>query len=106
MSVCMTDSPPDIVLLDIMMPDTDGLTFCKQLKSNPLTQDIRVIFTTALSDVDDIVRGLELGAVDYLTKPIIPAILKARVKVHAQIIIQHRLLQQQIDSLISLSNKS
>lgn len=105
MSVCMTDSPPDIVLLDIMMPDTDGLTFCKQLKSNPLTQDIRVIFTTALSDVDDIVRGLELGAVDYLTKPIIPAILKARVKVHAQIIIQHRLLQQQIDSLISLSNK-
>lgn len=105
MKICLTNNPPDIILLDIMMPNVDGLTFCKQIKSNPLTQDIRVIFTTALASVKDVVRGLKLGAVDYITKPIIPKILEARVKTHGQLILQSRILQQQIDLLINQSNE-
>ncbi|WNC67464.1 response regulator [Thalassotalea nanhaiensis] len=100
MTVCLSNSPPDIILLDIMMPDIDGLTFCKQLKRNPLTQNIRVIFTTALSEVSDVIKGFELGAVDYITKPIIPEILSARVKTHCQLILQHHAMQWQIDNLI------
>ena len=106
MKVCLSDSPPEIVLLDIMMPDIDGLTFCKQLTANPLTQDIRVIFTSALTSTDDVVRGLKLGAVDYIPKPIIPEILLARVEVHSKLIIQRRALQAQIDLMLNNSQKA
>ncbi|WP_068545640.1 response regulator [Thalassotalea crassostreae] len=100
MKVCLSDSPPELVLLDIMMPGIDGLTFCKQLAANPLTQDIRVIFTSALTSTDDVVRGLKLGAVDYIPKPIIPEILLARIDVHSKLIIQRRALQAQIDLML------
>ncbi|MEW6996723.1 response regulator [Colwelliaceae bacterium BS250] len=106
MKVCLSKTPPDILLLDIMMPDIDGLTFCKQLQKNPLTQNIRIIFTTALTATDDIVRGLKLGAVDYITKPIIPEVLLARVNVHKQLILQQRAMQLQIDALVAQQNKT
>ena len=60
---------PDIILLDISMPEMDGFEVCRQLKANPPVQDIPVIFISALSDTDDIVKGFELGGVDYITKP-------------------------------------
>jgi putative two-component system response regulator len=69
----------DLILLDVMMPGVDGYETCRQLKANPLTADIPVIFLTAKSQVEDEARGLNLGAVDYLTKPISPPILFARV---------------------------
>ncbi|NNJ70896.1 MAG: response regulator [Kiritimatiellales bacterium] len=71
---------PDLILLDIMLPDTDGLDVCKHLKSNPATQNIPIIMLTALCEEADIVTGLELGADDYITKPFSPRVLVARVK--------------------------
>lgn len=73
---------PDLILLDIMMPDVDGYEVCRQLKASPETRDIPVIFLTAKSEEEDETMGLSLGAVDYITKPISPPILKERVKNH------------------------
>ncbi|GIU50943.1 MULTISPECIES: response regulator [Shewanella] len=73
---------PDLILLDVMMPEMDGYEVCKTLKSNEETQDIPVIFLTAKVQEEDETKGLALGAVDYITKPISPAILKERVKNH------------------------
>ncbi len=76
------DARPDLVLLDIMMPDMDGYTVCAELKSHAATRDIPVIFVTAMSDEIDEMKGLELGAIDYITKPISPVIVSARVRNH------------------------
>ncbi|MGK0339997.1 MAG: putative two-component system response regulator [Candidatus Azotimanducaceae bacterium] len=70
---------PDLVLLDVMMPDIDGLDVCEQLKSNPETSGIPVVFLTGLEDASDQERGFELGADDYITKPVSPNVVKARV---------------------------
>ncbi len=79
LKVALSAQPPDVILLDIMMPDVDGYEICRQLKANPKSQAIPVIFLTAKSDAADEQKGLSLGAVDYITKPISPAILMARV---------------------------
>ncbi|WP_408614492.1 response regulator [Celerinatantimonas sp. MCCC 1A17872] len=73
---------PDMILLDAMMPAMDGFSTCEQLKSSALLADIPVIFMTGLSQTQDIIRGLEAGGVDYLTKPIEPDELLARMRVH------------------------
>ncbi|MBF0194001.1 MAG: SpoIIE family protein phosphatase [Magnetococcales bacterium] len=73
---------PDLILLDIMMPGMDGYEVCRQLKANKETENIPIIFVTAKSEDDDELDGLNLGAVDYITKPINIPILKARVKTH------------------------
>jgi putative two-component system response regulator len=69
----------DLILLDVMMPGLDGYETCRQLKANPKTADIAVIFLTAKNQVEDETMGLALGAADYLSKPISPPILFARV---------------------------
>lgn len=77
---------PDLILLDVQMPPgIDGFETCKRLKTNPATCDIPIIFTTALSDIDNKVKGLAMGAVDYITKPFADAEVIARVKIHLQI---------------------
>ncbi len=76
---------PDLILLDIMMQDMDGYEVCRQLKQNPLSKHIPIIFLTARRDVDDEVLGFNLGAVDYITKPISPPIVRARVRTHIEI---------------------
>lgn len=73
---------PDIILMDAMMPHMDGFTACRHLKADPELSAVPVIFMTGLSETDDIVKGLECGGVDYLTKPINPSELLARMKVH------------------------
>jgi putative two-component system response regulator len=73
---------PDLVLLDIMMPEMDGYEVLKKMKAMPEIGDVPVIFVTALDSIDDEARGLELGAVDYITKPVSPAIVLARVQTH------------------------
>ena len=75
-------SPPDLILLDVMMPGMDGYEVCRRLMANDRTRHIPVIFLTAKAEVEDEQRGLELGAVDYITKPISPPIVMARVKTH------------------------
>ncbi|MGF1910899.1 two-component system response regulator [Vibrio kasasachensis] len=94
---------PDLILLDIMMPDVDGYQVCEQLKASADTCDIPVIFLTAKSQEVDETRGLALGAVDYITKPISPAILKERVKNHLlfkaskdQLAMQNEVLEQKV----------
>lgn len=76
---------PDLILLDIMMPGMDGYEVCRRLKSDPASVDIPVIFLTAKADMEDEQRGFELGAVDYITKPISPPLVLARVKTQLQL---------------------
>jgi cyclic di-GMP phosphodiesterase len=85
LSVALQGTQPDLILLDVMMPDIDGYTVCKRLKSEPSTRDVPVIFLTALADQADEELGLSLGAVDYITKPINPAITLARIETHLQL---------------------
>jgi serine phosphatase RsbU (regulator of sigma subunit) len=79
------DPPPDIILLDVMMPDMDGYEVCARLKADAKTRDIPIIFITAKSEAQDETKGLELGAVDYITKPFSPPVVSARVKTHLQL---------------------
>lgn len=83
---------PDIVLLDVMMPGIDGFETCRRLKQDPKTEDIPVIFMTALAETVDKVKGLSIGAVDYITKPIQPDEVLARVRTHLTL----RSLQEQL----------
>ncbi|MCX5830639.1 MAG: response regulator [Deltaproteobacteria bacterium] len=77
--------PPDIILLDIMMPVMDGYETCRHLKDNPKTRDIPIVFLTAKTEVEDETKGFELGAVDYITKPISPPVVLARVQTHLRL---------------------
>ncbi len=96
---------PDLILLDVMMPEMDGYEVCRRLKRAPAISGIPVIFVTALNDVEDEIKGLSLGAVDYLTKPVHAAITLARIKSHLELKqirdeLQelNRLLKQQVRS--------
>jgi len=82
LKIAASEAPPDLILLDIMMPDMDGYEVCRRLKRDPKTMAIPVIFLTAKAEMEDERKGLELGAVDYVTKPISPPIVLARVKNH------------------------
>jgi putative two-component system response regulator len=77
--------PPDLVLLDVMMPGMSGFEVCRRLKASPARRDVPIVFVTALGDVEDERQGLELGAIDYLTKPVSPAIVGARVANHLEL---------------------
>ncbi|WP_019487383.1 MULTISPECIES: hybrid sensor histidine kinase/response regulator [Kamptonema] len=88
--------PPDLILLDVMMPGIDGFETCKRLKANEKTCDIPVMFMTALADVDNKVKGLKLGAVDYVTKPFQEQEVLARVKTHLQLRLLTQNLEQQV----------
>lgn len=83
--IALSEAPPDLILLDIMMPEIDGYEVCKRLKAEVWTRDIPIIFLTAKSEIEDEAYGLELGASDYITKPISPPIVLARVKTHLAI---------------------
>lgn len=80
--IAQSDSPPDLILMDVMMPDLDGYEVCRRLKADPRSRDIPVIFATSRADVDDESQGFALGAVDYITKPISPPLLLARLRTH------------------------
>lgn len=95
---------PDLILLDVMMPGIDGFEACRRLKANSITQDIPVIFMTALSDTTDKVKGLEIGAVDYITKPFQQEEVIARLKLHLELShLTHTLEQKVEERTIELS---
>ena len=89
-------SPPDIILLDIMMPEMNGYEVCLNLKSDPLTKKIPIIFITAKDQDIDEVNGFALGAVDYITKPISPLVTKARVRTHLALNNQKKELEKSV----------
>lgn len=93
----INESPPDLIILDVIMPDMDGYEVCRAIKANALSQDIPIIFITSMRQQEDEVIGLELGAVDYITKPFNPAIVRLRVRNQIE-------LKRQRDMLARLSN--
>lgn len=105
--VAASDPAPDLLLLDIMMPGMDGYKVCEIFKSDPANETVPVIFLSAKVEDEDILLGLELGAVDYITKPFNPAILLARVKNHLRLGQYEKLLFQQanVDLLTLLPNR-
>lgn len=92
-------TPPDLILLDILMPGIDGYEVCRQLKADERTASIPVIFLTVKSEVDDEVRGFELGAVDYIAKPMSPPIVRTRVKNHLMLTQARKILEDQKEVL-------
>lgn len=97
LEIARGSNPPDIILLDIMMPGLDGYEVCRRLKADPATRDIPVIFVTALDQTGDEARGLELGAVDYIRKPFEPILVHARVHNHLELK-RHR---EQLEDLVA-----
>ncbi|MFA6033015.1 MAG: response regulator [Myxococcota bacterium] len=79
------ENPPDLILLDVMMPGMDGYEVCRELRRRPKTATIPVIFVTARADTDDVVRGFDAGGMDYVTKPFRTAELRARINTHVQL---------------------
>ncbi len=88
---------PDLILLDVMMPEMDGHQVCRILKSDPATAQIPVIFVTAMAESEDEELGLQLGAVDYLTKPVHPAVVRARVATHLALADQQRSCRRAVE---------
>lgn len=106
----LDDLSPDLILLDILMPDMNGLDVCRRLKSKESTKNIPVIFLTAKDDQEDVINGLRAGAVDYVTKPFNADELRARVSTHLELKLardeQESLIQQLRQALEEVKNLS
>lgn len=100
-------TPPDLVLLDVVMPEMDGLEVCQRLKAEPSTADIPIIFVTAQNDPTDETRALEAGGVDFIVKPANPAVVRARVKTHLTLKAQGDMLRGLVfvDGLTGVANR-
>lgn len=93
---------PDLILLDVNMPEMDGFETCEKIKSNPRTKEIPILFLTARIDTEDIVRGFKMGAVDYITKPFNSVELIARIHTHLELKNQKKILQQKSEKIQEL----
>ncbi len=107
LDIARAENPPDLILLDVVMPEMDGYEACEKLKSEPDTASIPIIFVTSLDDDEDEEKGLKLGAVDYITKPFRSAIVMARVENHLRLKSYQDLLKRQsnLDGLTGLPNR-
>ncbi len=99
--------PPDLVLLDVVMPGLDGFEVCRRLKQDQATRDVPVIFVTARDSTEDETQGLEVGAVDFITKPVNPPVVRARVRTHIDLKRQADLLRSMAfnDGLTGVANR-
>jgi serine phosphatase RsbU (regulator of sigma subunit) len=102
LALAAAEEKPDLILLDIMMPEMDGYEVCTRLKADPATRDIPVIFLTGQTGAEDETRGFEVGAVDYVHKPFSPAVVKARVRSHIQL---REAREQLAAQLLALNNE-
>lgn len=100
LALCTADNPPDLVLLDVMMPGMDGFEVARRMRVHPNSQHIPVIFVTALNDDESQRRGLDLGAVDFVSKPVDPAILQLRVDNFMRYVSMHMQRQAEYDTLL------
>ncbi len=107
LNIATSEDPPDLILLDVMMPEIDGYKICQILKASDDTKDIPIIFVTAMSQQEDEAKGLELGAIDYITKPYNISIVKARVRNHLELKHYRDLLKDAslIDGLTGIPNR-
>lgn len=101
LQICRSDNPPDLLLLDIMMPDMDGFEVAKALRGHPSSENIPIIFVTAMTDSAAKVRGMELGAIDFVTKPIEPEGLRIRIRNFIRYIDLRRQLQADYDCMLT-----
>ena len=99
LAICHSDTPPDLVLLDIMMPGMDGFEVAQRMREHPSSEHTPVIFVTAMTDDDARLKGLSLGAVDFVTKPVDPDVLKPRVRNFMRYVELHKQLQADYDSM-------
>lgn len=106
LEMCQSN-PPDLILLDVIMPEMGGLEVCKLLKQESETRDIPIIFVTAMNSTEDETSGLEAGAVDFITKPVNPVVVRARVHTHLTLKHQTDLLRSMvfIDGLTGVANR-
>jgi hypothetical protein len=100
LDICQSDDPPDLVLLDIMMPDMDGFEVARRMRAHSISENIPVIFVTAMTGDDARNKGLELGAVDFVTKPIDPTVLKPRVRNFMRYVELQMQLQSDYDTML------
>jgi len=107
LQMARSSNPPDLILLDVIMPEMDGYEVCAQLKADKATKNIPVIFITAMDLEKDETKGLSLGAVDYITKPFSLPIVKARVKTHLELKHHRDILEDlsTLDGLTGISNR-
>ena len=103
LDICQSNDPPDLVLLDIMMPDMDGFEVARRMREHPTSVTIPVIFVTAMTGEDARFKGMQLGAVDFVTKPINPDVLKPRVRNFMRYVELHKQLQASYDSMLELA---
>lgn len=103
LDICCSDTPPDLVLLDIMMPGMDGFEVARRMREHPSAESTPVIFVTALTTQDAHLQGLELGAVDFVTKPIDPDLLKPRVRNFMRYVALRKQLQADYDAMLLVS---
>ncbi len=96
LAIANGEDKPDLILLDVMMPEMDGYEVCRRLKANPDTKEIPVIFLTGQTGTDDETKGFEVGAVDYIHKPFSEAVVKARVRTHLQLREAHEQIARQL----------
>ncbi|WP_130470664.1 response regulator [Candidatus Magnetaquicoccus inordinatus] len=99
LQLCLEQPQPDLILLDIRMPEMDGFELCRRLKENPITRHIPIIFVTGIDETGHEANGFAVGAVDYISKPINPAVLAARLHTHLSLAKQRRQLAQQSQQL-------
>jgi diguanylate cyclase (GGDEF)-like protein len=101
------EKSPDLILLDVMMPEMNGYEVCQRLRDTPGTRDIPIIFVTAMDQIEDEVMGLEIGAIDYLTKPVHPLITRLRVKNQLELkrYRDHLLEMSRVDGLTGIANR-